>query len=279
MGNSAKRRRSREGIIRPGLAERALQAQLFEVQRQQTLERNRIYQETRREKVRIQAEEAASLATKNVAIESDVLSNRDSYRVATKIREYIVEELKSCPGPLSRQDVLEKVLNHNTIWPLLPSYYPRPLEAQSIHKFIESFRSELEALSIPFSNHMLSRKGALLDAAVSEGVGSVRALARVLGTKAENIMAALDRKSEISEGASKFTLLQRQKRKDGTTIYTARMVQLWWHEKTRVSSNRKDVVNKDGGEKKGGLTHAKHYLTITQVRFLYHLQFSSSCMI
>lgn len=278
MDNAAKQKRSREGISRSGPAERALQAELLEVQRREKAERDQVYQRTRREKMRSKAEGAASLAIKNVASEVDVLSTRESSRVAQRILECIDEELRSCPSPLSRQDVLEKVLRHNTVWPLLPYYYPRPTEAKSIHIFLESFRAELQDLSIPFSNHMLSRKGALLDAAVGVGVGGVRALARVLGTKADNIMAALARKTEMPKGTSRFAPLQRHKRQDGTTVYTSQVVQVWWHENTTVSSNKKDVVNKDGCEKKGGLTHAKHYLTITQVLVLHHLPFQSFCL-
>ena len=44
---------------------------------------------------------------------------------------------------------------------------------------------------------MLSRKGALLDAVVSGTVGGVRALAHVLGTKPENIQAALERRDDF----------------------------------------------------------------------------------
>jgi len=102
---------------------------------------------------------------------------------------------------------------------------------------------------------MLSRKDALLDATMSEGVGGMKALARVLGTRADNIMAVLDQKEEMSERASKFTPLQRQKRQGSIIAYTTILVQFWWHENTRVSSNMKDVINKDGGEKMGGLTH------------------------
>jgi hypothetical protein len=75
--------------------------------------------------------------------------------------QYIVEELKSCPGPRSRQQVLEKFLIHNTIWPLLLEYYPRLAEAKEIFLFKESFRSELQAVATGYSRNILARKGAL----------------------------------------------------------------------------------------------------------------------
>ena len=64
---------------------------------------------------------------------------------------------------------------------------------------------------------MLSRKGALLDAAVSGSVGGVRALARVLGTKPENIQAALERQKDFKEGVNRFALLCKQNFRDGST--------------------------------------------------------------
>ena len=184
----------------------------------------------------------------------------------------ICDELNLLPGSLSRQTILEKVLWHNQVWPLLPYYYPRHIEVKNIHYLIQSLKAELQSLAIPFSNNMLSKKGALLDAAISGTVGGVRALARVLGTKPENIQAALERRDNFKEGVPRFTPLRRQKKKDGSTQYTTEVVQAWWHSRTRVSPNRKDIVNKGGGLKKGGETHPKRYLTITQVCFQYTTQ-------
>ena len=204
--------------------------------------------------------------------EIDTISTRDASRVAQRIVRCICDELNLLPGPLSRQTILEKVLRHNQVWPLLPYYYPRHIEAKSIHYLIQSFKAELQSLAIPFSNNILSRKDALLDAAVSGTVGGVRVLARVLGTKPENIQAVLERQEDFKEGVVRFASLRRQKRRDGSTQYTTEVVQAWWHSCTRVSSNRKDIVNKGGGLKKGGETHPKLYLTITQVCFQHTAQ-------
>ena len=95
---------------------------------------------------------------------------------------------------------------------------------------------------------MLSRKGALLDAAVSGTVGGVRALARLLGTKPENIQAALERRDDF-KGVPRFTPLRRQKRRDGSTQYTTEVVQAWWHNRTRVSPNRKNRYLTNYGQK------------------------------
>ena len=204
--------------------------------------------------------------------EIDAISTQDASRVAQRIVRCICDELNLLLRPLSQQTILEKVLRHNQVWPLLPYYYPRHIEAKNIHYLIQSLKVELQSLAIPFSNNMLSRKGALLDAAVSGTVGGVRVLARELGTKPENIQAALERQDDFKERVPRFTPLRRQKRRDGSTQYTTEVVQAWWHSRTRVSPNKKDIVNKGGGSKKGGETHPKHYLTITQVCFQYTAQ-------
>jgi hypothetical protein len=80
---------------------------------------------------------------------------RSKHQVALRLAQYIVEELKSCPSPRSRREVLEKLLNHNTILPLLPEYYPRLAEARATFMFIESFRTELQAVATGHSRDTL----------------------------------------------------------------------------------------------------------------------------
>lgn len=261
MGDKARSQRSRER--RAGPAERTASMESAEAARLEKAERNRAYQRRHRERYS-QGSEGGETTMKEPT--HDAISSRDASRFAQKIVQSLSEELNLLPGPSCRQIVLEKVLRHRQVLPLLPYYYPRHIEAKSIHYLIQSFRAELQSLSIPFSNNMLSRRGALLDAAVSGTVDGVRALARVLGTKPDNIQAALERREEYEEGAPRFALLRRQKRGDGSSNYTVTVVQAWWHSQTRVSPNRKDVVNKGGGLKRGGETHPKHYLTVTQVR-------------
>ena len=240
-----------------------------EAARLEKAERNRLYQERHRKRISMDSEGGETCTTNTAPEIADAISTRDASRVAQKIVHSLCDELNLLPGPHCRQTVLEKVLRHSLVRPLLPYYYPRDSEAKSIHYFIQSYRAELQSVSIPFSNNMLSRKGALLDAAVSGNVGGVRALARVLGTKTDNIQAALERREEYEEGAARFAPLRRQKRTDGSTEYCLATVQAWWHSQTRVSPNRKDVVNKGGGLKRGGETHPKHYLTVTQVCLRY----------
>jgi hypothetical protein len=106
----------------------------------------------------------------------DHLPVREMNRISLRIAQYIVGELRSCPGPSSRRDVLERVMRHNIVWLLLPAYYPRPQEAKVIHNFIENFKHELHLVKMANSNEFLARKSALLDAAVSLGIDGVNAL-------------------------------------------------------------------------------------------------------
>ena len=270
MGNKARWQRSRPHRVGPSA--KAVDVESAEAAQLEKAERNRLYQQHHCKKSALRLKEAKIFMKEIVPDEIDAISTWDASRVAQKSVRCICDKLNLLSGPLSRQTILEKVLRHNQVWPLLPYYYPRHIEAKSIHYLIQSFKAELQSLAIPFSNNMLSRKGALLDAAVSGTVGGVRALAHVLGTKPENIQAALERREDFKEGVLRFTPLRRQKRRDGSTQYTIEVVQAWWHNRTRVSPNRKDIVNKGDGLKKGGETHPKHYLTITQVCFQYTAQ-------
>jgi hypothetical protein len=171
--------------------------------------------------------------------------------------------LKVCQTVGCRRLIFEKILNHNTIWPQLPEYYPRPREAKSIFGFLESFRAGLQSVKTANSKVFLARKGALLDAAVSEGCDGARSLSRVLQVHPRNIYAAVGRRIGV-DLANQFALLERRKRA-GLTEYVKEKVQLWWTQKTRVNPNKKDVTRKRIGRNKY-LEHATHYLTDTQVR-------------
>lgn len=100
-----------------------------------------------------------------------------------------------------------------------------------------------------------------MDAAVSAGITSIRALARVLDTNAINIYSALDRRSESFDGLEP---LKRRKREDGLSAYIKTTVKAWWHDRTRVSSEKKHVrYFRQSG--KPTLEHPTHFLTETQV--------------
>jgi hypothetical protein len=200
------------------------------------------------------------LAAENPGREEDDMLERSKHQVALRLAQYIVEELKSCPSPRSRREVLEKLLNHNTILPLLPEYYPRLAEARATFMFIESFRIELQAVAMGHSRDTLARKGALMDAAVSAGFQRLGSLSRVLQTNPRNINAALERRLGLD--APSFALLMRKKQ-SGLSEYIRSTVRTWWHQHTRVSPNKKDVTRHRVGFKEYN-EHPTQYLTDTQ---------------
>lgn len=269
MGNAGRRRRLREGLVRPGPAERAASAVICEGQRLLLAESAR--ERVRRHRQRMRDAKAESIQLSNEIVDEDVdnMSKRDLSRVSRTVAECIVEELKHCPGPNSRRAVMEKILRHDLVNPLLPLYYPRPEEALAIHQFIQGFQKELQLVKGAQSSHKLLRKGALLDAAVSAGVTNVSALSRVLNTKISNISYAVERKPEASTGLGP---LKGCKRDDGLSEYTKKTVQTWWHDRTRVSLEKKHVcfLRKLGMPT---VEHPTHFLTETQVSNLHRSMF------
>jgi hypothetical protein len=156
------------------------------------------------------------------------MSVRDLNRVSLRIAQYIVGELRSCPGPLSRRDVVERVMRYNTIWPLLPVYYPRPQDAKVMYGFIENYKNELQLVKMANSNKLLAKKSALLDVAVSLGVDGVTALLRVLDTSAGSINIAMNRRvyGLNHEEAMPRLCINRQKR-EGLSDYVKHQIKLW----------------------------------------------------
>jgi hypothetical protein len=265
MGNSTRRKRIRDGILREGPDARALKLQRQENQRLLRAEAARLRQSRHRAAIQEAEEISRALVVENPGGEEDDMPDQSKHRVSLRMAQYIVEELKSCPGPRSRREVLEKLLNHNMISPLLPEYYPRPVEARAIFMFIESFRTELQAIATGHSRDTLARKGALMDAAVSTGFGRLGSLSRVLQTNPSNINAALERRLGLD--VPSFALLMRKKR-PGLSEYIRSTVRTWWHQHTRVSPNKKDVTRHRVGSKEYD-EHPTHYLTDTQANHFF----------
>jgi hypothetical protein len=180
MGNTAKRQRLQNGISRPGSTPRAAEAAYQEERRCFVVEVARERKALQRARQR--AKEALSQQLASEQGVEDHMIAREMNRISLCIAQYIVGDLRSCPGPSSRRDVLERVMHHNIVWPLLPTYYPRPQEAKVINNFIENFKHELQLVKVANSNEFLVRKSALLDAAISLGIDGVAALSRVLDT-------------------------------------------------------------------------------------------------
>lgn len=265
MGNARMALR-RRGIIQPGPQVRAAAALDAEAKRVLRCEQSRIRQARRRARL---AEEATE-ASRNVmqtpeGLEGTRMTERSSSRAANKLARVINEELKDCPTLECRRVIVEKLLNHNTFWPMMPEYYSRPQDAKSIFVFVESIRTEMQSVKNANSKVLLARKGALLDAAVSEGCDGSRALGRVLQVHPRNVIAAVSRRI-LGDPTNQFQLLERAKR-PGVSAYVKEKVLLWWTQKTRVSPNKKDVTRKRIGRNEYDV-HATHYLTDTQVSSL-----------
>lgn len=261
MGNERMAQR-RLGISRPGPQVRAAAAAAAEARRLVRLEGDRIRHARRRAKLAATAEALRSIPEGDG---SNRMTERSLSRVSNKLADAINTELSLCPTLDCRRVVLEKLMNHITIWPQLPEYYPRPPEAKSQFVFLESFRTELQSVKTAHSKVFLARKGALLDAAVSEGCDGARALSRVLQVHPRNIRTAMGRRVGV-DPVNQFALLERSKRV-GLTEYVKEQVHLWWNQNTRVSPNKKDVTRKRIGPKEY-VEHATQYLVDTQVCIL-----------
>lgn len=78
-----------------------------------------------------------------------------------------------------------------------------------------------------------------------------------------NIVNAMERKSGIVNVQEQYKLLERAKRA-GLSDYVKETVRAWWHGRSRVSPNKKDVTRHRIGRNEY-IVHATHYLTDTQV--------------
>jgi hypothetical protein len=113
---TARRQWVQHGVHRPDPAERAIAMRLEEEERTTTIEASRARKASQRACKRQREEEARLLASERLqnGIE-DHMSVRDLNRISLRIAQYIVGELRSCPSPLSRRDVVKRVMRHNTI--------------------------------------------------------------------------------------------------------------------------------------------------------------------
>ena len=267
MSNTAKRQRVRHGISRPGPAARLNEARLQEAQQAAVTDAAKERKARQRARDRERHEETLVLAS--VLPDDDVqdsMTVRELNRMSLRIAQYVVEELRSCPGPSSRRDVMERVMRHNTISPLLPVYYARPQEAKVIHSFIENFKNELQLVKVANSSERLARKSALLDAAVSLGIDGVRPLSRVLDTTQASISIALSRRVYAPNQADTVCSLRlHRKKREGLSDYVKRCIEAWWNGQTKVSPNKKDIVRHRVSRRVWAEPHPTHYLCETQV--------------
>ena len=117
----------RNGISCPGPATRATAARLHEEQHTLVAQNARERKSCQRSRDRERHKEVLILASTAPDVEvEDSLSVRELNRISLRVAQYLVQELRCCPGPQSRRDVVERVLHHNSVSPSLPKYYAWP---------------------------------------------------------------------------------------------------------------------------------------------------------
>ena len=273
MGNTAKRRRVREGLSRPGLGQRIANVTDLESQRlvNATAARERKQRQSLRQRERV---EETHLLTHDSSdgVLAPSPNVRENSRISLKICRAIVQGLKECPNLSGRRDIMDRVLRHCTVSPFLPDCYHRPQDARARDAFIDSFKHELALVKVANSHDLLARKSALLDAAVSSGCNvGVNALSRVLDTTKKSISIAIKRRVPEAgfQGPLPKLRLSRQKRA-GLSEDVKQCVLQWWTLQTKVSPNKKDIVRHRVGRNLWLPPHPTHYLCETQVSFLVY---------
>jgi hypothetical protein len=94
----------------------------------------------REEVLLAEAEEAALDAANN-----EVVNARVASVVAKWIARVIAQELReNCSGPRNREAVMEWLLGNPLVYPHLPDYYLRPLEAKIYARLVTNLKAELQ---------------------------------------------------------------------------------------------------------------------------------------
>jgi hypothetical protein len=95
----------------------------------------------------------------------------------------------------------------------------------------------------------------------------VSGYSRVLSTNQRNLKRVAEKRSTaISEGDSVWRLPTR-KHRPGLSSTTVDSIMNWWDGETRISPNKKEIVNHQIGRNEKE-QHPMHYLCKTQVRFI-----------
>lgn len=160
---------------------------------------------------------------------------------------------------------MEKVFNSRMIRRLLPHYYPTPEETRVQRQILQNIRSDLVAMKIPHSSGMLARKRAILKAVVSELDSNISKFHSILGTKRQNLEAAVERlRSATTETSTRFGVPSQKKREGGLCSEVKVLVMQWWTEETCVSPQQRDVRRKHLGQNSYD-THTAYLLMESQV--------------
>ena len=229
-------------------------------------------QQKRRQLQRKREEEARLLATTSEnGEEGSELSSRELCGVVSEIVNFFMTKMQACSTASSRLKIMECFLEDERIRSFLPKYYPCKQDAMAQIEFLQNYQKELEAVKGVQSADKLARKAVLLDAAVSLDVPNIKAMSRILKVNPYNLRVASQRKS-VRLDNTRFVLARRKKR-PGMAEEMRDIVVKWWTEETRVSPNRKEIVQKWISPKTYE-KHCTHYLLETQVRifspFLVH---------
>jgi hypothetical protein len=138
------------------------------------------------------------------------------WRSAQKIADCLIRKLLRLRHPDIRAAVLEKVFMNPRVRPLLPEYYPSPGEAKAQRDILQNIRADLAALKILHTSGMLARKRVILEAVVSQLDSDISKFHSILGTRKENLVAAVERLRSASTGTSgRYAVPVRKKRDDG----------------------------------------------------------------
>jgi hypothetical protein len=122
--------------------------------------------------------------------------------VLKRLLIFLIRRLLCLRHPDIRAAVLEKVFMNPRVRPLFPEYYPSPGEARAQRDILQNIRSDLAALKIPHTSGMLARKRVILEAVVSQLDSNVSKFHSILGTRKENLVAAVERLRSASTGTS-----------------------------------------------------------------------------
>lgn len=222
-------------------------------------------QRKRRELQREKEKEARLLASAEENSEGgNEMSSRELSRVVSETVNFFISQMQGCPEASSRLKIMERFLEDEQVSPFLPQYYPRGQDAKVQFEFLKNYQQELDDVKGAQSADKLARKAVLLDAAVSTTVTSTKALSKVLKIHPSNLRVAIGRRRTVRLAGTPFVLVKRKKR-PGVPEAVKEVVIKWWTEETRVSPNRKEIVQK-WLCRNTYAKHCTHYLLQTQVQ-------------
>jgi hypothetical protein len=192
--------------------------------------------------------------------------------VGTRLRQFLMRELRCCDSRITRVAIMEEFLNADEVRAYLPKYFPAPEDAKAQFHIIQSIRDRLDTVKGVQCSEMLVYKGAILDAVVAGDVrGKGRAMGRVLQVRPENIWAASRRHHNLeSTTSSQMSLPKRRKRADVLDPHVTHIVNSWWVNETRISPCSKDTRRKHV-KRNTWVRHPIHLLVETLVNFFSYL--------